>query len=88
MLNMLIVSMGGRITCSKDVFSSVLDETYLWFCVRYVEHNPVRAKIVAKAEDYLWSSAINGTLQVTAFINSFIPSKDYLNPQFLTAFNA
>lgn len=38
-------------------FSSPLDEAYLWFCIRYVERNPVRAGIVSLAEDYLWSSA-------------------------------
>lgn len=38
-------------------FSSALDEAYLWAAVRYVERNPVRAKIVRKAENYLWSSA-------------------------------
>ena len=34
-----------------------LDERYLFAAVRYVERNPVRAGIVAKAEDYAWSSA-------------------------------
>lgn len=38
-------------------FSSPLDEAYLWAAIRYVERNPVRAKMVAKAEDYPWSSA-------------------------------
>ena len=38
-------------------FSSPLDETYLWAAIRYVERNPVRAKMVAKPEDYSWSSA-------------------------------
>jgi putative transposase len=38
-------------------FSSPLDEAYLWFCVCYVERNPVRAGIVERAEDYPWSSA-------------------------------
>ena len=38
-------------------FSTPLDEAHLWVCVRYVEQNPIRAGIVAKAEDYLWSSA-------------------------------
>jgi putative transposase len=38
-------------------FSSALDEAYLWAAVRYVERNPVRAKIVRKAENYRWSSA-------------------------------
>jgi putative transposase len=38
-------------------FSSALDETYLWAAVRYVERNPVRARIVRRAENYPWSSA-------------------------------
>ncbi len=38
-------------------FSSPLDEAYLWAAVRYVERNPVRARLVRKAENYQWSSA-------------------------------
>lgn len=38
-------------------FSSPLDEEYLWAAVRYVERNPVRPGIVARAEEYEWSSA-------------------------------
>lgn len=39
-------------------FKSVpMDEKYLYSVVRYVERNPVRAGIVKKPEDYLWSSA-------------------------------
>jgi len=39
-------------------FSSfVLDETYLYSAIRYVELNPVKAKIVKQAQDYKWSSA-------------------------------
>ena len=34
-----------------------LDEQYLYAAVRYVERNPVRAGLVKKAEDYLFSSA-------------------------------
>jgi len=34
-----------------------LDERYLYAAVRYVERNPVRAKLVEKAEEYQWSSA-------------------------------
>ncbi|HLH32382.1 MAG TPA: transposase [Terriglobia bacterium] len=37
--------------------SSALDEQYLLNAVRYVERNPVRAGLVARAEDFLWSSA-------------------------------
>lgn len=38
-------------------FSSVLDESYLWTAIRYVERNPVRARLVGRAETYRWSSA-------------------------------
>lgn len=38
-------------------FSSALDETYLWAAIRYVERNPVRARMVRSAENYRWSSA-------------------------------
>jgi putative transposase len=38
-------------------FSSALDEDYLWAAIRYVERNPVRARMVRKAENYRWSSA-------------------------------
>jgi putative transposase len=38
-------------------FSSPLDEAYLWAAIRYVERNPVRARLVSEAERYPWSSA-------------------------------
>ena len=38
-------------------FSSPLDDQYLWAAIRYVERNPVRAKLVRQAEQYPWSSA-------------------------------
>ncbi len=38
-------------------FSSPLDDAYMWAAIRYVERNPVRANMVARAEDYPWSSA-------------------------------
>ncbi len=39
-------------------FSSfAMDEIHFYRAVRYVERNPVRAGIVARAEDYPWSSA-------------------------------
>jgi len=38
-------------------FSSALDEAYAWAAIRYVERNPVRARMVERAEDYPWSSA-------------------------------
>ncbi len=38
-------------------FSSLLDEKYFQVAVRYVEQNPVRARMVEKAWDWPWSSA-------------------------------
>jgi putative transposase len=37
--------------------SYVMDEDYLLACVRYIEINPVRAGLVAKPEQWPWSSA-------------------------------
>ncbi len=39
--------------------SFIVDEKYLYAAIRYVERNPVRARIVNKAEEYEWSSARN-----------------------------
>jgi len=38
-------------------FSCALDESHFWRAIRYVEGNPVRAGLVARAEEYPWSSA-------------------------------
>ena len=38
-------------------YSTTLDEPHLWAAVRYVELNPVRARLVDDATDYAWSSA-------------------------------
>lgn len=38
-------------------FSVPLSDQYLYRAVRYVERNPVRARLVRNAEDYRWSSA-------------------------------
>lgn len=40
----------------------VHDERYWLTCMRYVELNPVRAGIVAKPEDYQWSSYAHNAL--------------------------
>ena len=37
--------------------SFVMDEPYLLAATRYVERNPAKAGLVARAEDWLWSSA-------------------------------
>lgn len=38
-------------------YSHPLDGKHLWAAARYIERNPVRAGLVARAEEYLWSSA-------------------------------
>jgi putative transposase len=38
-------------------YSCALDEKHVYAAVRYVENNPVSAKVVRKAENYKWSSA-------------------------------
>jgi len=40
-------------------YSCPLDEAHHYAAVRYVENNPVRAGLVERAEDYLWSSALS-----------------------------
>jgi REP-associated tyrosine transposase len=34
----------------------ITDETYLLTCMRYIEHNPVRARMVSAPADYEWST--------------------------------
>ena len=38
-------------------YSCPLDQRHLWVALRYVERNPVRANLVARPEQYEWSSA-------------------------------
>jgi len=38
-------------------YSCALDEKHVYAAVRYVENNPVSARVVKKAENYNWSSA-------------------------------
>jgi putative transposase len=38
-------------------YSSPLDEVHMWYAVRYIESNPLRAGLVANATGYRWSSA-------------------------------
>jgi putative transposase len=38
-------------------YSCPLDEVHLWEALRYTELNPVRARLVARATDWRWSSA-------------------------------
>lgn len=38
-------------------YSAALDEERFWWALRYVERNPVRARVVRRAWQYPWSSA-------------------------------
>lgn len=40
-------------------YSCILDECHLLAAARYIERNPVRAGIIKKPTDYIWSSARN-----------------------------
>ena len=47
----------GRLWQNRFFSSVVEKEPYLWAVMKYIEQNPVRAKVVKRAEDYEWSSA-------------------------------
>jgi putative transposase len=47
----------GRLWESRYHSCIVDKEKYLWAAARYIEQNPIRAKIVEKAEDFPYSSA-------------------------------
>jgi len=47
----------GRLWESRYHSCIVAKEKYLWAVARYIEQNPIRAKIVKKAEDFPYSSA-------------------------------
>ncbi len=60
-------------------FSSALDDQYLWAAIRYAERNPVRAKMVRKAENYTWSSA---TAHCKGQTDAVLTTKAYWKKQF------
>jgi len=47
---------GGHVWQDRYKSFIIQKDSYLLNCVNYIEHNPVRAKIVLKPEDYTWSS--------------------------------
>lgn len=47
----------GRLWQNRFYSAMIEKETYLWAVARYIERNPVRAKLEKRAEDYIWSSA-------------------------------
>ncbi len=56
-------SRSGTLWESRYKSSSIQTDQYLLACIRYIELNPVRAQLVAQADEYPWSSynaRING----------------------------
>ena len=47
----------GRLWQNRFYSSIVEKEVHLWAVSRYIERNPMRAKLVKRAEEYKWSSA-------------------------------
>jgi len=47
----------GRLWQNRFFSCPVDKDEYLWPVLRYIDRNPVRAKLVSKAWDYRWSSA-------------------------------
>ena len=50
------IGKGGHLFQGR-FFSSVMDERYTLACARYIERNPVRAKMVKRPQGWQWSSA-------------------------------
>lgn len=46
----------GRLWQNRFFSTVVETESYLWAVARYIEQNPVKAKLVNRPEDYRWSS--------------------------------
>lgn len=57
--------------------SSVDSTSYLLACYRYIELNPVRARMVAYPQDYCWSSFQSNGLAVTDGL--LTPHAEYIN---------
>jgi len=55
-------------------YSCVLDERHLLAAARYIERNPIRAGMVKKPGDYIWSSARN---------HAVISKNDIINADYL-----
>ena len=51
------LNQSGRVWQNRFFSCIVENNQYLWTVARYIECNPVKADMVAAAEEYLWSSA-------------------------------
>jgi REP element-mobilizing transposase RayT len=57
----------------------IFTESFLWSKINYIHMNPVRAGIVSRASDYLYSSASN-YLQKESLVPIVLPPITILNP--------
>ena len=65
------------LSCPRNAVPVMQDEHYALTCYRYIELNPVRAKMMALPEQYLWSSnAVNGNGNVSDLIT---PHPSYIS---------
>jgi len=46
----------GSLWCGRYTNDLIDNDRYMLACGLYIEHNPVKAKMVERAEDYRWSS--------------------------------
>jgi len=47
----------GRLWQNRFFSCIVEEDKHLWAVARYIEHNPIKAGLAKKPQDYLWSSA-------------------------------
>jgi REP-associated tyrosine transposase len=74
----------GRLWESRYHSCIVEQERYLWAVARYIEQNPVRARMTERAEEYLYSSArvhVTGKRDLVLGEELFSPEerRDYVN---------
>jgi len=73
----------GRLWQNRFYSTVIEEEPYLWAVVRYMERNPVRAKLVDRAEDYQWSSA---KAHLSMERNALLSENDWLGGKNLKAY--
>lgn len=65
----------GRLWENRFFSCPVDKDSYLWSVTKYIENNPVRAKLVEKAEEWVWSSA---RAHINNEKNLFLDASDWL----------
>ena len=69
----------GRLWQNRFFSTTIEQDPYLWAVSRYIEHNPVRAGIVEKAQQYKWSSCrahISDSANIFLTLNDWLENKD------------